>query len=268
LFAPFVLFDSSGKNSTYNVTTEDNTDGSQSTEYSGKFEHPYVNTGINYLKNPEPIAWGTRKVGDKDISVAAQFFIYPIVISPPPFNSGLELDESNNIISGIGTIGSVAESKVQIEQNGAWVDFPEGKEWDTNVADGAKFDLNTLMGVRIPDHASAIICEFHATLGTNLCCSVLTATHWEQCLQKPSDSNFYQLFKNVSLSSIPSQTTGVDGVKCLRTFFYSIFDDAGVVGCEYTNQVDIIEIPLYRDKNKMKYFNFGVNICHSKSGYD
>lgn len=268
-YANFVLFDSSGKNSTYEITTENNTDGTQSTEYSGKFEHPYVNTGINYLKEPEPIAWGTLSSSNHVASAAAQFFLYPIVISPPPFNSGIKTNPNDNsqIISGIGTIGSVAESRVQIEQNGAWVDFPSGKEWDTNVADDAKFGLNTLMGVRIPDHATSIICEFHATLAPNTCCSVLTATHWEQCLQKPSDSSFYQLFKNVNLSSIPTQTTEVDGVKCLRTFFYSIFDGVGVVGTHYTNQVDVIEIPLYRDKNKMKYFNFGVNISFGGEGY-
>ena len=140
--------------------------------------------------------------------------------------------------------------------------------WDKDYASVITTDIDLskgIMGVRIPDHASSIICEFHAMLGKSARYAITTATDWTQCTNTTTDylatGETYTMFDpdKITLTSIPQIKTATDasnpgfnGVKCLKSFNYtSDVDDKRTF-------VEIIEIPLYRDKNKMKYFNVGV----------
>lgn len=255
-YGVFGLYDSCGPEGGYKITKDEVGDETTIT-YSGKFPHPYVNTGLNFLKNPEPIAWGIHDGSGKHFKAKAQFFIYPYVISPKKFNNVYTTSNSStlNTDSNFMTIG-------------ASLDIGD-KTWDKDYASGITTDIDIskgIMGVRIPDHASSIICEFHAMLGAAARYVITTATDWTQCTNTTTDyltpGKTYTMFdpEKITLTSIPQIKTATDtnnpgfnGVKCLKSFM-STFDDTS----NKRTFVEIIEIPLYRDKNKMKYFNVGV----------
>lgn len=235
----FVLYDSSG-NSTY--TTKTNPDISDedtdNTYYEATFVHPYVNTGLNFLKNPEHIAWGTGNAQGK-------FFINPYVFCP----SGLKEGD-------MGTVGTV---------DPVWPTPSGDEKWNsTFVQDNYIVPINSL-GVHIPDHAQSIICELHIPsfyLSRDVCC-VTTSAVWNKCIKgtdgsilSPSGNFVYN--GEISTSSVPtmnSEFNKYNHIKILKRVH-----DQGEGGEDYANsyQVYNVEIPLYRDENQMKYFNVGI----------
>ena len=237
--AYFVLYDSSG-NSTY--TTKTNPDVSDedtdNTYYEATFVHPYVNTGLNFLKNPEHIAWGTGNAQGK-------FFINPYVFSPSGLNEGM------------GTVGTV---------DPVWPTPSGDEKWNsTFVQDNYIVPINSL-GVHIPDHAQSIICELHIPqfpLATETI-YVTTSTDWDKCIKGSDDSIFGHeklgYDSSISLSSVPIMKSTSNNFKHIKILKFLIdmgegSEEPGFYGVYHTS---IVEIPLYRDENKMKYFNIGI----------
>lgn len=257
-YAGFVLYDSSSKDSTFNtrkLTAEEKAEieasGGEVAEgevvISGQFVHPYLNVGLNYLKKPEPIAWGTGGVNSY-----GQFFINPFVISPGNYNSGN--------FGAIGTVEPNSES------------FPEEYtgEYTEEIAESLNdSSLDNLMGIRIPDHAQSIICELHVDFSSVTenqvgAATVVTAADWSKCQVSYSntatgDINTFD-FTTFNVSKVPSLSEDFD--QSIKILYHKT--NEGWYGGDRPNwsknQIGLVEIPLYRDKNNMKYFNFGVSL--------
>ena len=133
----FVLYDSSGTNSTYEIIKDAT---GEITDFEGSLEHPYVSSGFNLLKEPSIIGWGTNSSVIK--SSYAKYFINPYVISPSC---------SNCEASGMGVVGHV-DPNITI-----------AGDWTTDVFDNSTIletlSNSTQTGAHIPDHASSIVCE-------------------------------------------------------------------------------------------------------------
>lgn len=253
-YAGFVLYDSSSKDSTFNtreLTPEEKAEieasGGEVADgelvISGQFVHPYLNVGLNYLKKPEPIAWGTG-----GINSYGQFFINPFVISPGNYNSG-----------NFGAIGTVEPNLKSFTG-----------EYTEEIAESLNdSSLDNLMGIRIPDHAQSIICELHVDFSSVTenqvgAATVVTAADWENCQVSFSDTATGDIntfdFTTFNVSQVPSLSEDFDqSIK----FLYHKTNEGWYGGDRPNwskNQIGLVEIPLYRDKNNMKYFNFGVSL--------
>lgn len=295
-YSPFVLYDSSGSGSTYKPENSTNEDGETETNFIGNFAHEYLNAGLNYLKNPEPIAWGTGK------NVAyGKFFINPYVISPKKFNSN-----SLSTPLPFGVVGTIEPTKNVIEQPSSTATQEEKDEWNfynnfninniteygrsvkygnytqVNIVDKilSYYSLDNLFGVRIPEHAQSIICEIHSqhsvtSKATPLVTCVVTATDWDKC--KISFSNLtlgiIDTFGiptdnkgNITISSIPTLNENFDS--SVKILYNNITESSFYSNNTHQTykQIGLVEIPLYRDKNGMKFFNFGVAM-NEETGY-
>ena len=240
----FVLYDSSGEESYYKIIQEESTDDEGvrilDSNFEGALEHPYVNVGLNHLKNPLPIAWGADS--SEKVSSCAKFFINPYVISPSCSNGGHK---------NIGVIGSVSPS---INVDSEWTTSTIEALMDQADGQNVLFDGSTT-GAHIPDHAQSVICEmwFHksdSTLLNNPKCSIVTNGNYKSLNSNIGNINFNTSpFSLISNTSIPS------------TDFTSAWNDTKHV-CQLCISDDVtvqtFELPLYRDKNAMKFFNLGV----------
>lgn len=264
--ALFILYDSSG-DSYYSIIQNDTEPEEDTSVYYGRFKHPYVNTGQNMIKNPEPIAWGT---GSNKYS--GQFFLYPYLISPRNFNS-----------KNFGTIGTVlpdgnAELYEKVSQKDETtnqeiiVDKPAGtlndvmvwdKDFINRVRASMAINMTGYMGIFIPDHAKSIICELHYNVEETAQSNpentepiiqkvnhltISTAHKHDLCCNELLNENFNLIdFDNFSISSIPTVSSEINHIK-------SILHISNVAG----TYVETVEFPLYRDENQMKFFNFGI----------
>ena len=245
-YGAFVLYDSSGEGSTYTpaaTAVANNDEGTVVAEgeviISGKFDHPYLNAGLNYLKKPEPIAWG------KGGNVArGQFFINPFVLSPG------KLYSSQNF-GGVG----LTESTLDLRDENEVYTLEKAESLDDS-------SLLNLMGVRIPDHAQSIICELHVpkyqviSSGNNI--FVTTSTSWKDLTDTLSSSNL-QFYDTINLDYAPSCKSGMEAFEKLKILTHILHPNSG--DTNQSNNFNIIrqvEFPLYRDANGMKFFNVGI----------
>lgn len=252
-YSPFVLYDSSGSGSTYKLENTTNESGETETNFVGNFVHEYLNTGLNYLKKPEPIAWGAGG------QVAyGQFFINPYIISPKQFNS----NSKTNTNGVFGVVGIIEPEK---NDSSVTFDLNSQTKYTQSVIDNIlkNYSLNNLFGVRIPEHAQSIICELHIPKyqiksgGNNI--FVTTSTKWDD-LANISSSNL-QLYSptainNTSVPSCNSDMLNYEKVKILTHILHHSSGDT-----DQSNNFNLIrrvEIPLYRDVNGMKFFNIGI----------
>lgn len=228
-FSYFVLFDSSG-NIGYTTSTsqvvDDNGNASTIIDYNVPFTHPYLNQGHNLIKEPEPIAWGPSG------NFKGQFFLYPFIVSPNAYNSGG------------GCIGRVGVEGTGLDLNPYKPN--EDDEIDIDIKSGA-----SVIGVIIPDHAKTLICEL--TTGV-----ITTNTQSTYCLSTASEYSAYNTIptysnanSSISLSTISNSSIPVCNSN-LRKF--KILYNKSIS----SNEKTIIEIPLYRDSNGMKFFSFAM----------
>ena len=263
-YSQFILYDSTGRDSGYVAKSN----GANDINYKAFFKHHYVNTKLNYLKDPEPIMW---KNGDG--KGLAQFFLRPFIVSPNNYNDAL--------INGYGCIGRVGVSGTALD------DKPYIKD---STSDVVISDAN-IYGVRIPEHAQSIICEVshygsgHVNLytSTRYISSVIdedieyedeetegdgsndendyveeeeetTELIYEDTTKDEdfilSDFNANK-FTSISNSSIPINFTATPKVKIIDTISHNS-------QTPYFS-AKTIEIPLYRDGNGMKHFTLGFS---------
>lgn len=228
-YSYFVLYDSSG-DINYSISTVEKQDDNGNTvtivEAETQFEHPYLNQGHNLIKTPEPIAWGTSG------NFKGQFFLYPFIVSPKAYNSG----------DG-GCIG-----KVGVEGDGLSLD-----PYKPNNDDFIDIDIKSeasVIGVIIPDHAKTLICELTTGVTTN--------TQSKYCLSTASEYDAYETIptysdadSSISLSTISNSSIPVFNSNLSK---YKILYNKSIS----SNEKTIIEIPLYRDANRMKFFSFAM----------
>ena len=236
----FVLYDSSGANSTYEIYDSTNEDGTTEIDFRGSLEHPYVSSGFNLLKEPTIIGWGANSSVIK--SSYAKYFINPYVISP----------KCNNCeASGMGVVGHV-NPNINISDN-----------WTTDIFDNSDL-LKTLTestetGAHIPDHASSIVCEIIIQKVTTTNTETGTqVTPEPKCMVVAGDlvdlkANIAKLnfdsdsYSGISLSSFPTVTTYGSAWNKIKHI------------CQYSGESRMtFDLPLYRDKNVMKYFTVGI----------
>lgn len=195
----FIRYDSSGMGSTYEtkityIKEETNEEGiTEWVEYDepvegsveeqtffGNFIHPYLNMGLNYVKEPEPIAWGTG-------NYKVQFFIHPFICSPSAdYRSG----------NG-GCIGSVG--------------IESGSVWPNNYT----LSLSELFGIRIPDHARSVLCELHIDGSASSQYSLVTASEYNAYPTNLTNVPEIVDLTRVSNTSIPSFTDSLSKIKVL-----------------------------------------------------
>lgn len=238
--ALFCLYDSSGS-STYTTEQVNVIDGNgvavideKDLNYSGTFVHPYVNVGYNFLKEPEPIAWGTGGAAQ------GQFFIEPYVVSPTGLNSNM------------ATVGKTDPVIAQKQQ------------WTKALLQGIESPAN-LKGTFIPDHAQSIICELHVPtyyLGKDVLC-ITTAYDWRYCVKDKQNNTFSpngssNLFGTISLTAVPTVKSSFTNFKHIKILRYHHVSAEGHEDDFTYYHTETVEIPLYRDKNGIKYFNVGI----------
>lgn len=278
----FILYDSAGEDANYIPKIENG----KLIGFKGNFEHPYVSTGLNYLKDPEPIAWGgayasssTNQEGETTITNSntaswAQFFIHPFIISP---------HSKYRSSSNITTIGSSLTNDFDWFENGEkWshelFKYVEGVKQDENGED-ITYNTNTnfdnlskalqdgYLGVRIPDHATSVICEIHILpaynngsrlVPTNGSCLVTTNADYRSYTVKnvkksPPSSTDFNLFTDAHFSNPPIiNEPELDSYKYVTRLASSSY------------AVQQFELPLYRDANAMKFFSFHINTLNCK----
>lgn len=286
----FILYDASGMNSTYKPTivyigeitdeegetytveyesyddipVDENGNKIPTTEYPdyrGEFIHPYINMGLNYLKKPEPIAWGTG-------SYKAQFFLQPFICSPvnryvreskdtdvytldtsfTPKHSGSGSCIGSPVAGGTGYHGISANR------------YPE----DYTFAYTSEY-----LGVRIPDHAKSVICELHIDSSSLSSYSLVTSSEYE-AYPDLSSLNISQIvdLNSISNSRIPSFQT-YQATRNADGDISQIINTQGikVLFNKNTNTTCpdkfTVEFPLYRDKYGQKFFSFAITASNN-----
>ena len=265
-YSQFILYDSTGRDSGYVAKN----DGQNDNNFKAFFKHHYVNTKLNYIKDPEPIMW---KNGDG--KGLAQFFLRPFIVSPNNYNDALT--GRYGCIGRVGVIGTALDDKPYIKDSTLSIDTE-----DANI-----------FGVRIPEHAQSIICEVsHYGSGyVNLYTSTryissvidedITYEGEETEGDGTNDENDYvdegeeettteliyedntkdeqfilsdfnaAKFSSISNSSIPINFTDTPKVKIIDTISHN--------SQKPYFSAKTIEIPLYRDGNGMKHFTLGFS---------
>lgn len=185
--------------------------------------------GLNYLKNPEPIAWGTG-------NCIAQFFLYPFVVNPPNYR---RVDNNVTTIGKNFTTGTFP--------SGAYAPFivkhDDGSEEETIPV--FMQDNIGLLGARLPDHAKSIICELN--IQPTSAYTLTTASDFSAYPSSaPSDSQMINL-SSISVNTIP--TTSLPKIKVLYSKAANSASPSRFV----------VEFPLYRSAEKMKFFSFAMN---------
>lgn len=198
-YSAFILYDSSGMGSTYTsqviyvkketddngneiwVEYEEQVDGSEEEQrFSGNFIHPYLSMGLNYVKEPEPIAWGTG-------NYKVQFFIHPFICSP-----STEYHSGNG-----GCIGSVG--------------IASGSIWPSNYV----LEDLTNFGIRIPDHARSVLCELHIDSSSTSQYSLVTASEYNAYPTSLANVSSIVNLSTISSTAIPSFTDSLSNIKVL-----------------------------------------------------
>ena len=245
-YAEFALYDSSSKNTYYELSNNSGDD--EGYQYSGTFAHPYVSAGHNYLKKPEVIAWGKN---DDSSMEYGNFYIFPFVISPNGYHVGMGTDcHYQNDDGEIVYIGKADE------------------EWTKeNTSDYEFYKLSQVNGI-IPDHAKTIVCELHFMPNSSTSKFILlTDSDWTMFNNKNIPDEF-KIFNVGNISSIPSDL-GVSHKMVAQSYgnYPSIItsttdpeteETTTVVKMDVSNDCRVVEFPLYRDKNAMKFFNFCI----------
>lgn len=237
--AEFVFYDSSSKDSTYK-TIQDNPDSEES--YEGKFAHPYIAVGHNYIKKPEPIAWGTSS---GTVTSYGNFYLFPNVCSPKGYHT-----------SNMGTAAHEIDAT--------------NMEWTKDVAMDQPFYDVTLSNSIIPDHAKTIVCELHfMPKAANSKFILLTDSDWTMFNDTTIPTDF-KLFVVDSVSTIPTISTASATHKMIAQSYggyptstrvetnTETGEVTNITTMAMSNDCRIVEFPLYRDKNAMKYFNFCI----------
>lgn len=106
----------------------------------------------------------------------------------------------------------------------------------------------------VPDHASSVICELHMEPGTNggkVC--ITTKYDYTQYKNVTDEENIdvdvdFNLYSFISNAGTPMINTSIDTNSKFITKLHST---------DYS--VAQFELPLYRDKNSMKFFSFQAN---------
>lgn len=138
------------------------------------------------------------------------------------------------------------------------------QQWTKELLQGIESPTN-LQGTFIPDHAQSIICELHVPthyLSRDLLC-ITTAYDWRYCVKDEENNTFSpdassNLFGTISLTAVPTVNSSFTKFKHIKFLKYHF--DSGEGGENYANNyhIETVEIPLYRDKNGIKYFNVGI----------
>ena len=238
----FVLYDSSGSNSSYEIYEYTNEDGTTEMDFRGTLEHPYVSTGYNLLKKPVIVGWSPNSSTLK--SSYAKYFINPYVISPKCNNC----EASTNM-------GVVGHLNPLIEYEGDWTT----EAFDDDTLLKILSESTTQTGAHIPDHANSIICELivqkvsttNPDTGTQVTpeakCMVVTGDLVDLKANIANIDFTSDSYSGISLSSFPTVTS--DGV---------MWDKIKHI-CQYSGESRMtFDLPLYRDKNAMKYFTIGI----------
>ena len=278
-YSGFILYDSSGSNSTWKIQEESNdNNGETQTLFVGNFEHPYLSTGYNFLKDPEIIAWGTQ-------TGYAQFYLNPYVVSPVGFNDGIGTigsSPSNKSIDlnnswekttkyTLNEDGSYSEEEIINDKIGQWhtdnLYWTEEQLIENTLEDGTivytievtSHILENLLdgqtiGTRIPDHASSIVCEVHYMPNTETSkCLLVTNSDLSTISKNPPASADFKIFSDISASTLPTQ------LESPETKHKVVFQSLPYSNIP-SNVCQQIEFPLYRDKNGMKFFNFHITL--------
>jgi hypothetical protein len=259
--AEFVFYDSSSKDSTYE-TIQDTPDSEES--YEGKFAHPYIAVGHNYLKKPEPIAWGTST---GTVTSYGNFYLFPNVCSPYGYHT-----------TNMGTAGDTVSDKIYDADNNPVIIDYSNKEWTKEVAMEHPWNKITFDNTVIPDHAKSIVCELHfMPKAANSKFILLTDSDWTM-FNGTTIPNDFKLFEVDGITTLPTFLIGkisnngnVSSTHKLIAQSYGGYPTStrvetnaktgqvtNITTMAISNDCRIVEFPLYRDKNAMKYFNFCI----------
>ena len=261
-YQKFFWYDSAGTSAYHRLTSEDYGEGIETQFMANGYEHPYIATGYNLLREAKPMAWG-KSSASSSITGWAQFFINPFLVSPYTYCGGtirtLGHDDpiiDNRKLSALG--GHKNEARPwNIQTINEYGEEMENYKGNTAITHG--FDPTTYDGVPIPDHAQSLVCELHVIpLSTTASCSVMTSCDYTKFNESDTidatTTNNFQLFDETSVGATQPQIITSAAklshaklacqLKCYSTTDYK---------CQQ------FELPFYRNADQMKFCNLCVS---------